>query len=131
MKAFIAYIFNDPFDLCQRHSIHCLARHASGHGSRIAVDFAIGFQIQFWIEQLPIDIFQRQLSLTSTSDDSQNLVGVSHLAYLLRFCSSLPDPLRHVTALPVADYYGVSVTLGLASRRRSRTSAEQYVSSMM
>ena len=62
----------------------------------IAVQTAISAQVQIRVEQLPIDILQRQSSLASFSDDIQNGFGVSHLAYLSSLCrvTCSPSPLR-------------------------------------
>ena len=61
--------------------------------------------------QLPIDVLQRQPSSATFTNDSQNRVGVSHLAYLNVLVVGPPVSLRHVDGSPV---------LGLLRRLRRR-----------
>src|SRR5207249_9950691 len=78
-------------------------------------------------DQLPIQILQRQPSLASVSDDSQNSFGFTHLALLVVWLSGYLPPFAMWTAFPSPDYYGGSVAIGLAPRRRSRVSLSEHV----
>ena len=77
------------------------------------------------------------VKLALVSDKVQERVGSPHLAYLdvlsmrnlLPFAGGLFDSSVPVwTAFPSADYYGSSVTIGLAPRRPSRASLTAYES---
>src|SRR4029077_14411854 len=84
--------------------------------------------IQALVEHLPVELVTRQALPAALTEDLKDRPGVLHYAYLtvpLTSVACAPSPCG--PALPVArlagrhscDYYGHSVALGLASRRRS------------
>src|SRR5262249_30734557 len=114
----------------------------------VAGDLAVGEQVQVPVVQQAIDPLQRQSALAAVADDPQDSLGAPHLASLHWWGSVAPAlparaegrlwppfggcPFALWTALPSAvagrdtgDYYGGSVAVGLASRRRSRVCASQ------
>ena len=74
---------------------------AGGHRTVVAVDSPVGTQVQVAVEQLAIDVLQRQPSSATFADDSQDRFGVSHLAYLDVLVVRPPVSLRHVDGFPV------------------------------
>src|SRR5262245_40298182 len=92
---------NERIDLPQRHGIHGFRRRARGHRTVVAVDPPVGTKVEVAVVQLPIDVLQRQPSSATFTNDSQNRVGVSHLAYLDVLVVGPPVSLRHVDGSPV------------------------------
>ncbi len=108
---------NDPADFCQRHPVDGFRRNTRCHRTSVTGDFTVGKQEELRVEQLSIDVLQRQSSPAAVVDDSQDGFGVSHLAYLsVRVSGHLP-PFPMWTAFPSSEYYGGSVALRLAARR--------------
>lgn len=96
--------------------------------TRVGVDPPVGQQIQLRVEQLPIQLLTRQLPPAAPTQDTQHRFGVLHFAYLPILIGIFKHlaPLALWTAFPSAlagrcscDYYGASVAIGFASRRRS------------
>src|SRR4051812_34242836 len=108
---------DDSADLRQRHSVDGLRRGARCHCTGVAGDPSVGKQEQFGIEQLSINVLQRQSSPAAIVDDPQDGFGASHLAYLPARVSGHLPPFPVWTAFPPTEYYGGSVTLRLAARR--------------
>ena len=73
---------NDRPDFLQGHPVHGFRRRSGRHGPSVAVNASIGERVQLGIEQLSIDVLQRQSSPAALTDDSQDSFGVPHLAYL-------------------------------------------------
>src|SRR6266536_2151726 len=141
-----AHGVDDGIDLRQAGPVRRLRRRARRHRPTVAGDLAVRKQVQVPNEEQSIDALQRQSSLAAVADDPQERLGVPHHAYLLAWGSSAPAlptrarsrlwppfegcPFALWTAFPPAeagrhagDYYGGSVAVGLASRRRSRVCA--------
>ena len=102
------------------HPIRGLVRHAWREGAVIVGDAPVSQQEQVPIPEESIDALKRQSSPAAFTDDPQNSLGFTHLAYLpvLSDRRHLP-PFAKWSAFPTADYYGGSVTIGLAPRRPS------------
>jgi YD repeat-containing protein len=66
---FISQSFNDGVNFRQRHAIHRFSRDAFGRRSSVAVNLAIRFEVEFPIEQVPIEPFQRQAFAASFTND--------------------------------------------------------------
>src|SRR3954465_14737478 len=98
---------DDPADLRQRHPVDGLRRDARRHGTGVAGDPFVGKQEQFGIEQLSINVLQRQTSPAAIVDDPQDGFGASHLAYLPARVSGHLPPFPVWTAFPPSgDYRG-------------------------
>ena len=71
------------------------------HGAFDAIDLPVGHQIEVFVEQQSVDPFYWQSPFASLTDESEDSVGSSHLAYLLSGFSSVtyPAPLSHREAL--------------------------------
>jgi Histidine kinase-, DNA gyrase B-, and HSP90-like ATPase len=85
-------------------------------------------QVQLAVEHESIDALQRQSSSAAFTNDSQDRLGVAHLAHLLTLIRRrrLP-PFTMCRVFPGSDYYGGSVALGLAPRRRSRIPCDEGI----
>src|SRR5438067_577720 len=138
-----AQSLDDGIDFRQRHPIGGLRRGARRKRPMVTGDLAVGEQVQVTVVQQSIDPLQRQSAPAAVANDPQDRLGTPHLASLLGRVSEAPALLMHAkhelwlafascpfalwTAFPSAvagrdpgDYYGGSVAIGLASRRRSR-----------
>src|SRR5664279_817810 len=123
----VAHRIDDAFDFARGHAIHCLLCDPGRHRALVRVDAPVGQQIQLRVEQLSIQFLTRQATPAAFTQDTQHRFGALHFAYLLvPRCpiTCAPSPLR--TAFPSSlagrdsgDYYGHSVAIGLAPRRRS------------
>lgn len=97
----------------------------------VTIEPRVGPKVEVWVEQEPIDAFQRQSALAAFLDDCKDGLGVSHHAYLtVALQSSYLCPFAVETAFPSADYYGQSVALEVALRRQSRYPSDAYVASV-
>src|SRR5581483_3690194 len=80
--ALAANPLDDPVDFPERHPVHGLGRHPFRHGPIVSIESGVGVQVQGWVEQLAIDVPERQPLSAALSDDAKDRFGVSHLAYL-------------------------------------------------
>lgn len=126
--AFLAQRLDERGDVLLGHRIHGFVRHPWGRCPGILVNPGIGPQVEGWIEPLSRHVIQRQAAFAAVVDDVQHRFGGSHLTYLAICPSEYLCPLAMWTAFPSSDDYGHSVTLGLASCRRSHASVALYVS---
>src|SRR5688500_879536 len=69
-------------DLLQRHAVRGFRCGSGCQRSTIPSDLAVRLQIEIWVEQLPIEVVKRQLSLTTRLDDRQARFRLTHLAHL-------------------------------------------------
>jgi hypothetical protein len=92
--------FDDLVDFRQGHPVHGLRCRAPGHGPVVTVDAAIGPKVESRLEELPVDVLQRQSSLASVADDVENVFGGSHPECLRVLFVRSPTPLRHVDGFP-------------------------------
>ena len=78
-------------------------------------------EVEFRVEQVLIDTFQREALGPSVSDGCRESCRryASHVPSILQHPTHL-SPFAMCRAFPGSDYYGDSVALGLAPRRRSR-----------
>src|SRR5262249_39452627 len=53
---------DDVLDLLETHAIHCFRCGALGHGPGVPVDFTVGSEHEFGVEQVFVDSFQRNTS---------------------------------------------------------------------
>src|SRR3954464_830483 len=129
---------DDRLDLVEAHAVHGLPGRSRGYRPRVAVELAVGQQEQVRVEQASVDSFQWQSFPAAFTNDLQYGCGVPHLAYLTVVVdpsTCVPSPCRRLSRRPLAgrdscDYYGHSVAIGLAPRRRSRIPLALDVSSV-
>src|SRR6266511_3365868 len=79
--ALVSQRLNDRLNLPQAHAVHRLRVDAACHGTVVAVDLPVSTQIQFRVEQVPIESLQWQSSLAAFVDDLQQGFGSLHYAY--------------------------------------------------
>jgi hypothetical protein len=53
-----------------------------GHGALVGVDPSVGQQVQFLVEQLPVQLVTWQALPASLAEDGKYRFGVLHYAYL-------------------------------------------------
>src|SRR5690349_3393519 len=118
------------------HAISGLIAGPRRHRPLVGVDVAVGQQVQALVEHLPVELVARQALPAALAEDFQYRPGILHYAYLTvpkNPVTCAPSPCG--PALPVSrlagryscDYYGHSVAIGLASRRRSHVQ-QRYTS---
>jgi hypothetical protein len=73
---------DDPVDRRQAHPVGGFGRGAGRQGAGVPGDLPVGEQVQRRVEQLAVDVLQRQAAPAPFADDAQDGCGVSHLAYL-------------------------------------------------
>src|SRR2546421_10743136 len=127
----MAKIVNDPVNLCERHGISGFRCRAWSHCAIVGVDASVGSEVEVWVVELPIEVIYWNSSFASIMKHTKYFCGCSHIT-----CSSeviwyehslFPFPVY--AAFPHAEYYGNSVAIGVATRRRSRVPVVTYVSS--
>src|SRR5258708_1189829 len=99
-KPLLAKLTNECFDFLERHGIYSFAGYPFGHSSLVGIQASVGHQIQVWIVPFSIEVFQRQPSFATFMNDSQDRVGVPHLAYLLSSqdrMTCLPSPCKRLS----------------------------------
>ena len=69
-KPFLAKLADEGFDFLERHGIYRFAGGPFGHGSLIGIQASVSHQVQGWIVQLSIDVFQRQSSFATFLNDA-------------------------------------------------------------
>src|SRR6266700_1226483 len=123
-----AHQLNDLADLALGHAVSSFPADPRRHRTLVGVDAAVGQQEQVPVEHLPVKLRARQALPAALAENAQYHCGFLHYAYLMAFirsfaCAPSPcGPLLAVSRLGgryPADYYGHSVTLGLASLRPS------------
>jgi hypothetical protein len=80
--ALMAQRIDDATDLAQRHAVHGLRAGPGRHRTLIGVDTPVGQQVQLRVEQLSIQLIQRQATPAAFTQDTQHRFGVLHFAYL-------------------------------------------------
>ena len=132
--ALVTQRVDDALDLAQRHAVRGFRVGSGRHRSLVGVDAPVGQQVQLRVEQLPIQLIARQAAPAAFTEDIQDRFGALHYAYLPASISSHLCPFALWTALPSSlvgrcshDYYGHSVTLGLAPRGLIPRSSLLYV----
>src|SRR6185312_6173796 len=80
--ALVAQRINDAPDLAQRHAVRGLPGGPGRHRALVGVDAPVGQQIQLRVEQLPVQLCQRQAAPAALTQDTQHRFGVLHYAYL-------------------------------------------------
>src|ERR671932_112341 len=79
---FCTYCFDDGVDFRSCHAVHGLRCRSWGERAVVWVEFGVGTQVQVWVVQVSVDIFERQSTLPAVSNDLQYCFGVTHLAHL-------------------------------------------------
>src|SRR5437868_5982228 len=101
----MSQMFDERRDLLLGHAVHGFRGYAVGQGSIIAIDPTVGTEVEVRVEELSVDVLQNQPSLATISDDAQDRLGVTHLAYLLVLgLQSDLSPFAMWPAFPTADY---------------------------
>src|ERR1700722_12387499 len=124
----MAHQLDDLADLPLGHAVRGFPAGSRRHRALIGVDIAVSQQVQVLIEHLSVELITRQALPAAVAEDFKYRPGVLHYAYLTvpkKSVTCAPSPCG--PALPGSrlagrspcDYYGHSVALGLASRRRS------------
>src|SRR5258708_27413746 len=72
VKRPIAQSFDDGLNFGNGHSIHRFGSRACGHRSVVAIDFPVGFQVQVWLVQEPVDPFEWQPFSASFVNESED-----------------------------------------------------------
>ena len=94
---------DDPLDLAQRHAIRGFRVGSGRHRSFVGGDAPVGQQIQLRVEQLPVQLIQRQAAPAAFTEDIQHPFGVLHYAYLQVFGSPVtcaPSPCGRLSRPP-------------------------------
>src|ERR1035438_7081703 len=94
---------NDPVDLPQCHAVRGFRVGSGRHRSFVGVDAPVGQQIQLRVEQLPIQLIQRQTLPAAFTEYTQYRFGVLHYAYLpVIRCpvTCAPSPCRRLSRPP-------------------------------
>ena len=118
--ALVAHRIDDAADLAQGHAVHGFPGGPGRHRSVVGVDPPVGQQIQLRVEQLPVQLIQRQSLPAALTEDTQHGFGVLHFAYLSVPGVRSPVPLRPAGGFPAS--LGRSLLLRLLwELRRHRT----------
>jgi hypothetical protein len=118
----------DLVDLVLGHAVSGFLAGPWRHRPLVGVDVPVGQQVQFLVEQLPVQLRARQAFPAALAENAQHHFGWLHCASLMvinRSIACAPSPCG--PALPVsrlggrypADYCGHSVAIELAFLRRS------------
>src|SRR5207245_6006843 len=94
--AFLAKKRDDPVDFRQGHAVGSFLSGPWGHRAVVVIKMSVGAQIQVWVVELSIEVFQGQSSFAAFVDDAQDGCGCAHLAYLPCCASWSPATLRPV-----------------------------------
>ena len=78
----VAQRIDDAPDLAQRHAVRGLPGGPRRHRALVGVDPPVGQQIQLRVEQLPVQLLQRQAAPAALTQDTQHRFGALHYAYL-------------------------------------------------
>ena len=125
--ALVAQRIDDAPDLRLGHAVRGLSVDPGRHCPLVGVQTPVGQSDTARVEQLSIELVARQATPPAFTEDIQHRFGVLHYAYLpaLQVSDHLA-PFALWTAFPSSlvgrdshDYYGASVTIGLAPLRRS------------
>ena len=107
-----------------RHAVSGLPVCPGRHRAMVSVDAPVGQLIQAEVEQLPVQFCARQAAPAALTEDIQHSFGVLHFAYLPDLEHPSPGPLCPADGVTASlagryscDYYGASVTVGLAPLR--------------
>ena len=80
--ALVTQRVDDALDLAQGHAVRGFRVGSGGHRSLVGVDAPVGQQVQLRVEQLPIQLIQRQAAPAAFTEDLQDRFGALHYAYL-------------------------------------------------
>ena len=122
--ALVAHRVDDRVDPFLGHAVRGFLSGPRRHRALVGVDAPVGQQIQLPVEQLSIQFLARQATPAAFTENTEHRFGALHFAYLpVSLVSESPVPLRPAIGVTVSlagrdsgDYYGHSVTAGLASR---------------
>src|SRR5262249_31392926 len=94
--AFLAKKRDDPVDVRQGHAVGCFLSGSWGQRAVVVIQTSVGAQIQVWVVELAIEVFQGQSSFAAFVDDALVVCGCALLAYLPCCASWSPATLRPV-----------------------------------
>ena len=101
--ALVTQRVDDALDLAQRHAVRGFRVGSGRHRSLVGVDPPVGQQIQLRVEQLPIQLIQRQATPAAFTEDIQDRFGALHYAYLPVFgcpVTCAPSPCGRLSRPP-------------------------------
>src|SRR5205823_3781010 len=97
----MAHRIDDAVDLVRRRAVRGLPIGPGRHRTLVGVDASVGQKVQLRVEQLTVQLIQRQATPPAITEDIQYRFGVLHYAYLSAFEYPVTWPPSPVDGLPV------------------------------